>query len=393
VDEPLDPLDDLSEGAERREASDLDLDLLARHGDRLGLLPGVLGQLLEAERGFALLRLDVEDDDLFLGPDLEERLQIRIALAPRHVADVQEAVDAGHQLHEDAEVGDARDLGRDLVARAVLLGELLPGIGHQLLHAQRDPSLFGVDVEHLDDHFLTRLHLLTRVIDALGPRHLGVVDQPLHAGLDLDERAEAGEIDDLALDGVALGNPVGDALPRIAFELFGSEPDALSLRVPVEHFDLDLLADVELLLGMVDAGPAHVRGVEQTLEPANVDERAVGHQSPHHALVDLAGLELLGQLLGLLLESGLEDLATAQDHVASTPVDFHDLELLALADVRREVVDLVDVDLARRHEPPQADVDHEPAVVVRDHFALDRLSDPRLPMDLVPEVEGAGLPP
>ena len=47
------------------------------------------------------------------------------------------AVDALFDPDEDAVVGDAADLAADLVARLVLLGEERPGIGLELLEAER----------------------------------------------------------------------------------------------------------------------------------------------------------------------------------------------------------------------------------------------------------------
>ena len=73
------------------------------------------------------------------------------------------------QLHEGAEVGHADDLALDDVADLVVREELVPDVGGELLEAQGQALVLGVDVEDdgLDDVAL--LQDLGRVLDALGP--------------------------------------------------------------------------------------------------------------------------------------------------------------------------------------------------------------------------------
>ena len=70
-------------------------------------------------------------------------------LVQRHVGDVHQAVDALLDLDEGAELGEVAHLALDAAADRVLLGELLPGIGLDLLQAEADAVRLLVDVEHL----------------------------------------------------------------------------------------------------------------------------------------------------------------------------------------------------------------------------------------------------
>jgi hypothetical protein len=145
---------------------------------------GSANQLLDAERDLRLLAVagvDVEQHGLDLVALLEELRRVLDALGPRHVADVDEAVDAFLDLHEDTEVGDVADVALDHGTRRVLLGQLLVRVRLELLHAERDAVLLDVDVEDDGlDHVADGDHL-RRVLDAAGPRHLGDVDEALDA--------------------------------------------------------------------------------------------------------------------------------------------------------------------------------------------------------------------
>ena len=64
---------------------------------------------------------------------------------------------------------------------------------------------------------------LRRVLDALGPGHLGDVHQALDALLDLDEGAVVGEADHLALDAGADRVLLVGAVPRVLLDLLEAE--------------------------------------------------------------------------------------------------------------------------------------------------------------------------
>ena len=93
-------------------------------------------------------------------------------------------------------------------------GDLVPGVGLGLLHAQGDFLLVLVDVQDLDLDLVADVDQLAGVVDALGPAHLGDVDQALDALLELDEGAVAHDVDDLAGEPGADRVLALDVLPR-----------------------------------------------------------------------------------------------------------------------------------------------------------------------------------
>ena len=107
VDEPLDALLDLDEGAEIGQAGDRALD----PGADAVLLPEglerVRGGLLEAEGDALGRRVDVEDGDDDLLARAQDLLGVDELAGPGQVGDVDEALDALLELDEGAEVGQA----------------------------------------------------------------------------------------------------------------------------------------------------------------------------------------------------------------------------------------------------------------------------------------------
>ena len=68
--------------------------------------------------------------------------------------------ETGLKLDKRAEVGDARDHAVSSLAGLVSLGCLRPRVRRQLLHAQRNPALDRVDLEHLHvDRLADRQHV------------------------------------------------------------------------------------------------------------------------------------------------------------------------------------------------------------------------------------------
>ncbi len=302
------------------------------------------------------------------------------------------AVDVAGQAHEEAELGDVPDLALDLGAARELDRELVPRIFLGLLEAERDAPLLRIHVEDHDVHFLARRNDLARMHVLLGPAHLGHMDQAFDARLQLDEGAVVGDV------GHAAGEACADrvlefhVVPRIRLELLHAEGDTLGLRVEAHDLDLDGLADLEGLGGMVDPAPRDVRDVEQAVDTAEIDERAVVGDVLDHALEHLAFLEVRDQLGALGSPGLLEDGAARDDDVAARPVHLEDHEGLRGAHERRDVAHGADVDLAARQERHGArQVDREAALHAAEDGAGDALGLLEGLLELLPGFFAAGL--
>src|SRR5882762_8009042 len=131
-----------------------------------------------------------------------------------------------NDLDERAELGEVAHLPLDARADRVLLGQLVPRVGLDLLEAERDAPRRGIDAEHHRVDGVADVENLRRVLDALAPRHLRDVDETFDTCLELDERAVVGEAHHLAAHARADRVAVLDGRPRILHELLVAERDA-----------------------------------------------------------------------------------------------------------------------------------------------------------------------
>ena len=193
VAEALNALGDFNESAELRGAQNLAVDHIADAVRSEEALPHIGLKLLDAEREAAVLRLDAENNCLHLFALLHDFRGMLDALGPAQVGDVDEAVNAILDFDEGAEVGEVANAAFDHGAGGITLGEVLPRILHQLLHAERNAAVGGVDAEDNRVDLVAGLDQLGGVLEALGPGHLGEVNQAFDALLELDERAVVGD--------------------------------------------------------------------------------------------------------------------------------------------------------------------------------------------------------
>src|SRR5262249_41719829 len=184
----------------------------------------------------------------------------------------------------------------------------------------------------------------------LGPRHLGDVDEAFDAGLELHERPVVGDVGDAALEACAHGIFSLNALPRIVLQLLHAERDAVGLVIDLDDLDLHLLADIEHLGRMIDPPPGDIGDVQQPIDAAEIDERAVVGDVLDHAVDDLALFEVLHQLLPLFGAGFFQHGAAGYDDIAAPAIHFENLERLRIVHQRRYVADRPDVDLRARQE-------------------------------------------
>ena len=128
MDEAVDAFLDLDEDAEVGDVADLALDDRTRRVLLGELLVRVRLELLHAERDAVLLDVDVEHDRLDHVADGDHLRRVLHAARPRHLGDVDEALDALLELDEGAVVLERDDLAAHDGARHVLLGGAAPRI-------------------------------------------------------------------------------------------------------------------------------------------------------------------------------------------------------------------------------------------------------------------------
>ena len=188
------------------------------------------------------------------------------------------------------------------------------------------------------------------------------MDEAFDAGLDLDECAEVGEARDGAGDALAGQEAVGRGGPGFGLKLLEAERDFLGFGIDLEDFELEFLADGEHVFGLGDAGVGDVADVEQAVEAADVDERAVGHEGADGAGDGVALLErgaAAGERAAGLL---FEDDAAIDDDVFIGDVELGDAAGDLGADELFELGGVAGSAAAGGHEGADADVDAEAAL-------------------------------
>ena len=143
---------------------------------------------------------------------------------------------------------------------------------------------------------------------------------------------------------------------------------------------------------MPDATPRQVGDVQQAVDAAEVDERAVVGDVLDDALDDRAFLQRLEQFLALGTEARFEHGAARHDHVVALAVELDDLELERLAFERCRVLDRTDVDQRAGQEGADA-VDHHGQAAL--DLAGDQAGDDGALLhrgfEVVPGLEALGL--
>src|ERR1700678_62248 len=180
------------------------------------------------------------------------------ALGPAEVAHVHPAVDAIFNFNEGAKVGQIAYPAFHNGACRIALREMLPGILQQLLHAQGNAAVVGIDAENYGLYLVSWLDQLGGMLHPLGPGHLGDMHQPLDALLQLDEGAVVGHAEHAAAYAGADGITFDRIEPGIGRELLEAERNSLLLTIELEYLDLYLVPDVYQIAGMGEASPGHI---------------------------------------------------------------------------------------------------------------------------------------
>ena len=216
------------------------------------------------------------------------------------------------------------------------------------------------------------------------------MDEAFDARLELDECAVVGQADDLARHARADRIPIGHVRPRIVDELLVAERDALGRRIVLEHDHVDLVVHLEELGRMADAAPRHVGDVQQAVDAAEIDERAVVGDVLDGALEHLAFGERVQRVLLLLRVFFLEENLAGEHDVAALLVDLDDAHPQFLAAQRVEIADRTHVDLRAGKEGADADVDRQTTLDALDDAADDDLALGVGLLDLVPNLHLLG---
>src|ERR1017187_7937767 len=388
VAQAFDPIGNLDECAEARQAQHLAVNDIAHAVVLEEGVPHIGLQLLHTERQAALVRLNGQYDGLHLVALLQHFGGMLHPLGPAQVADVDQSVDSVFDFDEGAEVGQVADFAFHHRAHRELLVQTLPGIRFQLLQTQADTALLRIDVQHHGLNLVVHVDQLGGVLHALGPGHLADVHQAFDALFQLDEGAVVGHADDAAVymrtDGIALGC----VQPGIGRELFEAQRHALFLAIELQHLHLDLVAHLHQVARMGQAAPGHIGDVQQSVNASQIDEGAVVGQVLDRAGENAVFMQLIQGLGALLRLLFFQQLFAGGDDVAALLVQLDDADLDLLAFQTVEVTHRTQIDLRTRGEGVSAqNIDRQASLDAINDAGLDRSLVGVGLLNLVPRVQ------
>src|SRR5215470_4295219 len=100
-------------------------------------------------------------------------------------------------------------------ADLVTLMQRLPRVLLHLLHAETDATRARIDTQHFNLDHVAGIDYFARMLHALGPAHLGNVDQAFNARLELNKGAVISHTRDTSAHARANRETFLDAGPRI----------------------------------------------------------------------------------------------------------------------------------------------------------------------------------
>ncbi len=255
---------------------------------------------------------------------------MHVLLGPRHLGDVDEALDAGLELHEGAVVGDVGDATLEARAHRILRFDALPGIVLQLLHAERDTVRLVVDLDDLDLHLLADVEHLGRVIDA-PPGDIGDVQQPVDAA-EVDEGAVVGDVLDHAVDDLAFLEVLHQLLALLGARLFqhgaARHHDVAAAAIHLQ--DLERLRIIHQRRDIADRPDVDLAARQERHRAVEVDGEAALHLVEDDALDLLVAAEGLLELAPALLAACL---VTRQHGLAERVLHPLEIDLDGVADL------------------------------------------------------------
>ena len=144
--------------------------------------------------------------------------------------------------------------------------------------------------------------------------------------------------------------------------------------------------------GVVDAAPGHIGDVQEAVDAAQIDERAVIGDVLDETVDDLAFGEAGDDICALFGACFFENGAAGHDDVAAPAVHLEDLEGLVLTHQRTDVADGADIDLrAGKERHGAVEVDGEAALDLVEDDACHLLTSFELLFETVPAFLAARL--
>ncbi len=218
-------------------------------------------------------------------------------------------------------------------------------------------------------HLIARLHHLRRMLHAPRPGHLADVDETFDSRLQLHKSAVVGDVDHPPDHPSVHRIPLRDGFPGVRLQLLDAQRNAFLALFELEYFDGDLIAHVQHLRRMRDAAVRHVGNMQQSVDAAQVDKRAIFGEVLHRAGDHRTFHQMFQRGALADVDFFFHRRLTRNHHVAAAPVELDNLDRYILPDEQIQIVHWARIGLRAGHEGADSHVHREPAFHPSQHAA------------------------
>src|SRR5260370_26004043 len=141
--------------------------------------------------------------------------------------------------------------------------------------------LSQVYAQNHDVHRLADLHHVGGFAALLSPGHFGDVDQLVHTGIQLNERAEICKAGYNSVDAISNLILTARHSPGVGLQLLHAERDLSGVPIDLENLHFDRIADFKDVGRFVHPRPGNICDVEQAVQTTEVDKCTVIHKSSY----------------------------------------------------------------------------------------------------------------
>ncbi len=185
------------------------------------------------------------------------------------------------------------------------------------------------------------------------------MDHTFHAFFQLDESAIFGHADHASAHDGADGIAVDNGFPGILGALFEAQADPFADGIEVEHNDINLVAHCHHLGRMLDAPPAHVCDMQESVDTTHVNKGTEISNIFNFTRNDAIDFNAFEKVLFFNFTLFFKQSSAADNNIATTTSQLDDFDFHLFADVAVQVACGTEGQLAGGHEGIHTDIHFE----------------------------------
>ena len=228
--------------------------------------------------------------------------------------------------------------------------------------------------QHDDIDLIANLHQFVGMINPPRPRHFTDMHETFDARFQFDERAIRHHVDNFALDPLVHRITTNCVIPGIGLHLLQPQGDLLFLAIDIQDHDFNFLFDRHHFRGMTNTFPAHVRNMQQSVNPTEINKRTEVGDVLDDALANLFQFQCFHQGFAVLLSLSFDQRPPADDDIPSRLINFEHLTLNFLPNKVANIIWPPNIDLTGWEKDVDANIHKQSALDLAGRQSLDHLT-------------------